>query len=56
MVGFVGAVARINQNIARTREYFDVHFKVGPTETIRIVISNHKEMKFVRQKFMDNSC
>lgn len=40
-------------NITRTREYFDVNFKVGPTEIIRILISNHKEIKFMRQKFMD---
>lgn len=53
MIGFVGAVARIKQNITRTREYFDVNFKVGPTEIIRILISNHKEIKFMRQKFMD---
>ncbi|XP_066927398.1 uncharacterized protein [Clytia hemisphaerica] len=53
ILGFVGVVATISQNQARTRNFFTVHLKTGKTDFCKIIISNHKDIKSIRQKFLD---
>jgi len=53
LTGFVGVVTNVTKNLNRTREYFTVHFKESPTNMRKIIISNHKNSKVIRQKFLD---
>jgi len=53
LTGFVGVVTNVTKNLNRTREYFTVHFKESPTNMRKIIISNHKNSKVIRQKFLN---
>ena len=39
-------------NQAKTREFFTVHMKVSATDFKKVMVSNHKHLKQIRQDFM----
>ena len=53
LVGFVGYVSNNKKNLQKTRDFFYVYLKTAPTEVQKILISSHKNMKIIRQKFKD---
>jgi len=53
IVGFVASVTPTMKNLARTRDYFFAYIKTAPAHVEKILISNHRSMKIVRQKILD---
>ena len=50
--GYVGCVTATRNNQANTRKHFWIHVKTGPTNFIRLMVSNHKQMQQIRQDFL----
>ena len=53
IVGFVGCVTPIKTNQLKTSQYFSVDIKTSPVNFRRIMISNHKSLRSVRQDFLN---
>ena len=53
ITGYVGCVTSQKYNQTRTRQYFTVHLKIQPTQFAKVLISNHRSIKTVRQNFLN---
>jgi hypothetical protein len=54
IVGFVASITPVMKNQAKTRDYFFVYIQSAPTDIQKILVSNHRNMKIIRQKFLDH--
>ena len=41
------------KNQSRTRDYFFAYIKTDPTTAEKVLISNHRNMKIIRQRILD---
>ena len=53
IVGYVASVTPTMKNLAKTRDYFFTYIKTAPTKVEKILVSNHRNMKIIRQKILD---
>uniref|UniRef100_A0A7M5WY42 Uncharacterized protein n=2 Tax=Clytia hemisphaerica TaxID=252671 RepID=A0A7M5WY42_9CNID len=53
VVGYVGCVTPIKVNQSNTREYFTVHIKTSKVDFCRVMVSNHRQLRRVRQDFVN---
>ena len=53
IAGYIASLTPTMKNQAKTRDYFFVYIKTAPTNVETILISNHRNMKIIRQKLLD---
>jgi len=51
--GYIGSMTSTKDNISKTRHYFTVFVKISHSNFAKVIVSNHKNMKSIRQQFLD---
>lgn len=54
--GFIGALSIVKPNQAKTRHYFNIHFKISATDIVKIIVAHNNvhTLKSTRNQFVDH--